>query len=84
MKTTYTVTAKSLDFKNLAISYSDLSCLSAKTVVEMLAYAFRQIDVLNEQTGEVEYTVYKSPDFFCRYDKEVEAMQKVALFLAEK
>lgn len=84
MKTTYTVTAKSLDYKNLTISFDGLSCLCAKTVCEILGYAFRQIDIICDQTGEVAYNHYKSPDFFARYDSEMAAIQKVVLFLAEK
>ena len=84
MKTTYTVTAKSLDYKNLTVSFGDLSCLKAKTVAEMLGYAFRQIDIVCDQTGEVAYNHYKSPDWFARYDTEMEAIQKVVLFIAER
>lgn len=83
MKTTYTVTAKSLDHKNLTVSFGDLSCLAAKTVSEILGYAFRQIDIICDQTGEVAYNHYKSPDWFARYDTEMEAIQKVVLFIAE-
>lgn len=83
MKTTYTVTAKSLDYKNLVVSFGDLSCLGAKTVAEMLGYAFPQIDIICDQTGEVAYNHYKSPDWFARYDTEMAAIQKVVLFLAE-
>lgn len=84
MKTTYTVTAKSLDYKNLVVSFGELSCLSAISVSEILGYAFRQIDIICDQTGEVAYNHYKSPDWFTRHDTEIEAIQKVVLFLAEK
>lgn len=83
MKTTYTVTAKSLDHKNLTVSFGELSCLAAKTVSEILGYAFCQIDIVCDQTGEVAYNHYKSPDWFARYDTEMEAIQKVVLFIAE-
>jgi hypothetical protein len=49
----------------------------------MLGYAFRQIDIICDQTGQVAYNHYKSPDWFARYDTEMEAIQKVVLFLAE-
>ena len=83
MKTTYTVTAKSLDHKNLTVSFGELSCLMAKTVSEILGYAFRQIDIVCDQTGEVAYNHYKTPDWFARYDTEMAAIQKVVLFIAE-
>ena len=61
MKTTYTVTAKSLDHKNLSISFGDLSRFCATAVAEILGCGFRNIDIICDQTGEVAYNHYKSP-----------------------
>jgi hypothetical protein len=50
MKTTYTVTAKSLDYKNLTVSFGELSCLAAKTVAEMLGYKSYPTFIRNYKT----------------------------------
>lgn len=84
MKTTYTVTAKSLDYKNLSVSFGDLPHLYATTVAKVLGYGFRQIDIVCDQTGEVAYNHYKSPDWFSPIESEMAVIQKVVLFLAEK
>lgn len=83
MKTTYTVTAKSLDHKNLSISFGDLSRFCATAVAEILGCGFRNIDIICDQTGEVAYNHYKSPDWFSPIESEMMVIQKVVLFLAE-
>jgi hypothetical protein len=84
MKTTYTVTAKSFDYKNLTVSFSDLHLNGAMAVAEMLGCGFRNIEVVCDQTGEVVYNHYKSPDWFVHIESEMTAIQKVVLFLAER
>lgn len=80
--TTYSVTANNC--KGMSVTFSRLGCLTAKTVAEILSYAFRDLQVVCDQTGEVAYNHYKSPDWFARYDTEMEAIQKVVLFIAER
>lgn len=64
---------------NPKIKYSrkDMGKAVAYTVAVNLARAFRQVDVLNQETGEVMYSIYFSDEFFRPSLTEYEAMEMV-------
>lgn len=61
--TTYTITAKSGDAISTRVRISDTSfrVLCYKTC---LLQAFRNIEIINDETGEVMFTHYESEDLF--------------------
>lgn len=64
---------------NPKIKYSrkDMTKAVAYTVAVNLARAFRQVDVLNQETGEVMHSIYFSDEFFRPSLTEYEAMEMV-------
>ena len=60
----YTVTAKSCENPNITAQYKGLCEDCAFEVVKILGVAFRSVEVLNEETGEVEFTHYVSDNWF--------------------
>jgi hypothetical protein len=66
---------------NITYRRGDLTYEEAVYVSEVLACAFRQIDVLNQETGEVMVSQYVSCEFFKQQLTEAEAIATVeALF----
>lgn len=61
------------------IKYSrkNLTKATAKFVALNLARAFRQVDILNQDTGEVMLSTYVSDEFFKKEMSEVEAIAMV-------
>ena len=55
----------------------NLSKSTAKFVALNLARAFRQVDILNQETGEVMLSTYVSDEFFKKEMSEVEAIAMV-------
>ena len=64
MKNTYTVTAKSCENPNITIEYEKLCGECIGECIEELETAFRSVEVVCEQTGEVVYTHYVGADWF--------------------
>ena len=64
---------------NPKIKYSrkNLSKASAIFVASNLERGFRQVDILNQETGEVMYSFYMSDEFFGPSLTEYQAMEVV-------
>jgi hypothetical protein len=64
---------------NPKIKYSrkDMTKATAIFVATNLIRGFRQVDILNQDTGEVMYSFYMSDDFFKAELSEYEAMELV-------
>ena len=60
----YTVTAKSCENPNIVAQYKGLCEKCAGEVAKILGEAFRSVEVLNEETGEVELTYYVGCGWF--------------------
>ena len=59
----------------------NLTKATAKFVALNLARAFRQVDIINQDTGEVMLSTYVSDEFFKKEISEIEAIAMVeALF----
>ena len=74
----YEVVARNCN-TNPKIKYSrkNLTKGGAKFVARNLARAFRQVDILNQETGEVMSAIYSSSEFFVGDLTEYEAMELV-------
>ena len=64
---------------NPQIKYSRKNLTKANSifVASNLTRGFRQVDILNQDTGEVMYTYYMSDEFFKEEMSEYEAMELV-------
>jgi hypothetical protein len=74
----YEVVARNCN-TNPKIKYSrkDMTKATAIFVATNLIRGFRQVDILNQDTGEVMYSFYMSDDFFKVELSEYEAMELV-------
>ena len=63
--TTYTVTANNGNYRpRIEYSRDDLTNDNAKTIAMTLTKAFRNVEVICNETGEVVFTRYISEDWF--------------------
>ena len=77
MKNTYTVTAKSCENPNITIEYKGLCGECLDECVEELNTAFRSVEVICEQTGEVAYSLYVGADWFVPFGSHGEVIDEV-------
>lgn len=63
---TYYVSADTCESPKITVEYKGLSMEKAKHIAMVLEGAFRKVDVICEQTGEVMYNVYYSSEYFER------------------
>lgn len=80
--TTYSVTARNC--RGMSVTFSNLGCLTAKSVAEILSYAFRDLEVVCDQTGEIMYNIYKDLEWYHATNTEEGAIKEVKLFLASR
>ena len=74
----YEVVAKNCDTApRIEYSRKNLTKATAIFVAANLARGFRQVDVLNQETGEVMYAFYLSDEFFEGELTEYEAMELI-------
>lgn len=76
--TMYEVVARNCN-TNPKIKYSreNLTKATAIFVASNLVRGFRQVDILNQETGEVMFARYESDDFFCGEMSPIEAIALV-------
>lgn len=60
----YSVSADTCESPKITVEYKGLSMEKAKHIAMILEGAFRKVDVICEQTGEVMYNVYYSSEYF--------------------
>ena len=77
MKNTYTVTAKSCENPNITIEYRELCGECVDECVVELNTAFRSVEVICEQTGEVVYSRYVGADWFTPFASYGEVIDSV-------
>jgi hypothetical protein len=77
MKNTYIVTAKSCENPNITIEYEGLCEECIEECIEELTTAFRSVEVICEQTGEVVYTHYVGADWFTPFASYGEVIDEV-------
>ena len=63
MLTTYVVTANNCNTPKITYEVNGLSEKSALFLANHLVEAFRQVDVICEQTGEIMFSVYYNDNF---------------------
>ena len=77
MKNSYTVIAKSCENPNITIEYKGLCGECIDECVEELNTAFRSVEVICEQTGEVVYSRYVGADWFVPFGSHGEVIDEV-------
>lgn len=77
MKYTYTITAKSCENPNITIEYAKLCEECVTECISELELAFRSVEVLCEQTGEIVYSHYVGVDWFNPLPTYGEAIDEV-------
>ena len=77
MKNTYTVTAKSCENPNVTIEYRELCEECIDECIEELNTAFRSVEVICEQTGEVVYSLYVGANWFTPFASYGEVIDEV-------
>lgn len=75
MNYTYTITADNGINPKIVFSYSGLNILQARAAYNSLKLAFRTVDVVNDITGEVMISLYRSDEFFEPAFSETEAIE---------
>lgn len=60
----YSVSADTCENPKITVEYKGLSMDKARQVAMALEGAFRKVDVICEQTGEVMYNVYYSSEYY--------------------
>lgn len=60
----YSVSADTCESPKITVEYKGLSMDKARQVAMALEGAFRKVDVICEQTGEVMYNVYYSSEYY--------------------
>lgn len=73
----YTVIAKSYENSNIVVQYSGLHEKCAGEVAKILGEAFRSVEAINEETGEVELTYYVGNGWFTQNMTYGEALDEV-------
>ena len=74
---TYTVTAENRCSPYITLTLDKLTKKAAYFATQNLCAAFRSIEVVNEETGEVVYSHYEGDEFFQPSETEAEAIAKV-------
>lgn len=75
----YTVSADTCQMPKITFSQSELSFDKAKLMATILSGGFRDVRVMNEVTGEVEFNIYSSSEFFSPVCAVAEALKKVGV-----
>jgi hypothetical protein len=74
---TYTVTAENRCNPYITYTIQNLTDKQARFAIKNLWTAFRSIEVVNEETGEVVYSHYEGDEFFQPSETVAEAIAKV-------
>ena len=77
MNNTYSVTAENRCNPYITYHLEGLTEKQARFAIKNLWTAFRSIEVINEETGEVVFSHYEGSDFFQPSETEAEAIAKV-------
>lgn len=80
---TYSVTADNCNAPKIIYKVEGLSSRAAKFLAEHLSQAFRQVEVIAEETGEVAYALYYDSDFKKPSMSEVECLSIAQNILAD-
>ena len=67
----------------IRFEYERMTDLQMRMCVKILITAFRQVEVINCQTGEVAYTHYESDEIFCPTATPTEAIDNCMMLIAD-
>ena len=79
--TTYSVTARSCNRLNVTVEIKELSIHMASFVFANLEKGFRNVEMLNEETGEVVKSIYYNGTEICPICSESEAIAIIGSIL---
>lgn len=66
----------------IVFEYKSLTEKQMRYAVKCLATAFRKVEVISNETGEVIYDHYESDEIFCPSFTETEAIDNFMMFMA--
>lgn len=78
----YTVSVSNCKNPHIECKYEGLGLFLALSVAEILGEAFRSIEVMNEETGELVYHCYYSDEVFLRRRTEGQAIERANYAIA--
>lgn len=68
----------------MSVSFEKLGACAADAVKDILSHGFRDVRIVNGETGEVLYSHYRSEDWFARTSTEENAISMAKSFLANR
>ena len=80
----FTVTANNYSNPKVVISITDLNFHLALRIAVILEGSFREVDIINDETGEVYSHCYKNEEAFCRRLSEGAAMDTIKRILNDR
>lgn len=83
MTMTYTISVETRDSNNVSATFRNVPDHKVEACVSVLESAFRDIEVVDEETGEVVYNKYVGADWFVAETTVGEVIDEINEYLAE-
>ena len=83
MSMTYTISVETRDSNNVSATFRNVPDYKVEACVSVLESAFRDIEVVDEETGEVIYNKYVGADWFVAETTVGEVIDEINKYLAE-
>lgn len=68
----------------MSVTFDGLGACAASSIKDILSHGFRDVRIVNGDTGEVVYNHYLSEEWFTRASTEEDAISMVKSFLANR
>lgn len=68
----------------MSVSFERLGACAATSVKDILSHGFRDVRIVNGETGEIVYNHYLAEEWFARTSTEEEAISMAKSFLANR
>ena len=68
----------------MSVTFDGLSACAANSVKDILSHGFRDVRIVNGETGEILYNHYFSEEWFPRTSTEEDAISMAKSFLADR
>lgn len=77
----YSITATNDSF---SVTFANCGAIMAQAIADLLSKAFREIQIINEYSGEIMYNHYFSQDWWNKEISETEAINMVKEWIATR
>jgi hypothetical protein len=68
----------------MSVTFDRLSACAASSIKDILSHGFRDIRIIDGETGEIMYNHYLSEDWFTRTSTEEDSISMAKSFLANR